>query len=95
MNKKNKQQSKDSPEFANEKEEREFWENNDSSQLVDWDDALVDPSFPKLKPSTRTISLRMPISMLNRLKELSNRKDIPYQSYIKSILDEKLKEEDH
>jgi predicted DNA binding CopG/RHH family protein len=62
---------------------------------VDWDNALVDPSFPKLKPNTRTISLRMPVSMLNRLKEVPNQKDIPYQSYIKSILDEKLKEEDH
>lgn len=81
------------PKFKNEDEERVFWAKNDSSAYIDWSKAQKNPVFPKLKPSTRTISLRLPLTMLDQLKSLSNKKDVPYQSYIKVILDEKIKEE--
>jgi predicted DNA binding CopG/RHH family protein len=81
------------PKFKNEDEERDFWAKNDSSAYMDWSKAQKNPVFPNLKPSTRTISLRLPLTMLDQLKSLSNKKDVPYQSYIKVILDEKIKEE--
>lgn len=94
MSKKNNQkQFKKIPKFSSEEEEKKFWQKHDSSEYVDWEGASKDISFPKLKPSTKTISLRMSVSMLNRLKEVSNEKDIPYQTYIKAVLDEKLKKE--
>jgi len=89
----NKKQFKKIPKFKNEDQEREFWTKHDSSEYVDWSKAQKNPSLPNLKPSTRTISLRLPLSMLDQLKEISNKKDIPYQSYIKVILDEKIKQE--
>lgn len=81
------------PKFKNEDEERDFWAKNDSSTYLDWSKAQKNPVFPNLKPSTKTISLRLPLTMLDQLKSLSNKKDVPYQSYIKVILDEKIKEE--
>ncbi len=79
MSKKNKQkQFKKIPKFSSEEEEGKFWQKHDSSEYIDWGSASKDLSFPKLKPSTKTISLRMPVSMLNRLKEISNEKDISY-----------------
>lgn len=70
------------PEFKNEAEERQFWERHDSSDYVDWDKAKR-VSLPSLKPSTRTISLRLPESLLNNIKTEANKRDIPYQSLIK------------
>lgn len=90
---KNKEQLKKIPKFKNEDDERNFWANNDSSEYLDWRSGVKNPVFPNLKPSTKTISLRLPLIMLDQLKELSNKKDIPYQSYIKVILDEKIKNE--
>lgn len=81
------------PKFKNEDQERDFWAKNDSSDYMDWSKAHKNPTLPNLKPSTKTISLRLPLTMLDQLKILSNKKDIPYQSYIKVILDEKIKEE--
>ncbi len=81
------------PKFKNEDEERDFWAKNDSSAYIDWSKAQKNPSFPNLKPSTKTISLRLPLTMLDQLKSLSNKKDVPYQSYIKIILDAKIREE--
>ena len=80
------------PEFQTEDEEREFWATHDSSDYVDWDraQAIV---FPKLKPSTKTISLRMPESMLDELKLLANKRDVPYQSLIKILLRERIDSE--
>lgn len=77
------------PEFKNENEEREFWDVHDSADYLDWQKAerIV---FPKLKPSTKTISLRMSESMLNELKTLANRMDVPYQSLIKVFLRERI-----
>lgn len=70
------------PEFKTEDEEREFWAEHDSTEYLDWSKA--EPAiFPKLKPSTKTISLRISESMLNELRLLANKRDVPYQSLIK------------
>ena len=89
----NNKQLKKIPKFKNEDEEREFWSENNSVNYIDWAKAKKNPTMPNLKPSTKTISLRLPLSMLDQLKTLSNKKDIPYQSYIKVILDEKIRNE--
>ena len=77
------------PRFESEDEEREFWATQDSTEYLDWSNAerVV---FPKLKPATKTISLRMSESMLNELKLLANKMDIPYQSLIKVYLRERI-----
>ncbi len=77
------------PKFQNEDEEREFWAQQDSTDYLDWEEAerVV---FPKLKPATKTISLRMSESMLNELKLLANKMDVPYQSLIKVYLRERI-----
>ena len=79
------------PHFKNEDEEREFWATHDSAEYIDWNKASV-AVFPELKPSTKTISLRVPVQLLNSLKMLANEKDVPYQSLIKILLSEKVKE---
>ncbi|MFP4138645.1 MAG: BrnA antitoxin family protein [Halomonas sp.] len=73
------------PEFNTEAEERDFWEHHDSSDYVDWSQA-EHASFPKLKPSTKTISLRLPEGLLDRIKIEANKRDMPYQSLIKAWL---------
>lgn len=80
------------PVFNNEDEEREFWATHNSTEYVDWDKASK-VVLPNLKPTTKTISLRLPISMLNDLKVLANKKDVPYQSLLKVLLSEKIDEE--
>ena len=82
---------KEIPSFKSEKEEADFWDNNDSSEYIDWNNASM-ASFPNLKPSLKTISLRLPENMLNELKVYANKQDIPYQSFMKMLLAEKLKE---
>ena len=77
------------PIFKNEDEERLFWQNNDSAEYIDWSDA-EEVVLPKLKPSTRTISIRLPESMLEELKILANKRDIPYQSLLKIFLSERI-----
>lgn len=73
------------PKFKTEAEERAFWEKHDSSDYLDWRQA--DPvSMPNLKPSTKTISLRLPETLLDRLKIEANKRDMPYQSLIKAWL---------
>jgi predicted DNA binding CopG/RHH family protein len=89
----NSKKYKKIPKFKNEDEERAFWVKEDSTDYVDWNKAIKNPAMPNLKPSTRAISLRLSLSMLDQLKTLSNKKDIPYQSYIKAILAEKIREE--
>lgn len=73
------------PEFKTEAEERKFWESHDSSDYVDWNKAKL-VSLPKLKPSTKTISLRLPETLLERIKIEANKRDMPYQSLIKAWL---------
>jgi predicted DNA binding CopG/RHH family protein len=77
------------PKFKNEQEEREFWETHDTTDYLDWSKAKK-VRFTNLHPSTETISLRLPISLLNSIKSEANKKDVPYQSYIKIILSDKL-----
>lgn len=75
------------PKFKTEAEERTFWESHDSSDYVDWTQAKP-VRFPNLKPSTKTISLRLPVALLERIKVEANKRDVPYQSLIKSWLAE-------
>jgi predicted DNA binding CopG/RHH family protein len=77
------------PEFSSEAEEREFWESRDSTDFVDWSRAKH-VRLPKLKPSTQAISLRIPVSLLERIRIEANRRDVPYQSLIKTWLSEKV-----
>lgn len=79
------------PKFKNEDEEREFWGTHDSTEYIDWSQAER-VEFPNLKLSTTTISLRLPTGMLYRIKTMANQKDVPYQSLIKVMLDEKVRE---
>jgi predicted DNA binding CopG/RHH family protein len=78
------------PKFANEAAERAFWEKNDSTAYVDWKKAER-TAFPNLKPSTQTISLRLPQHLLDSIKTAANARDVPYQSLIKVWLQEKLR----
>lgn len=83
---------KKTPIFKDENEERLFWEKNDSSEFVDWKNS-VRTIFPNLKPSTKTISLRLPEHILDELKMLASKRDVPYQSLIKMFLKDRLNEE--
>jgi predicted DNA binding CopG/RHH family protein len=80
------------PKFKDEDAEREFWSKADSTEYIDWSNAqkLVLPNF---RPTLRTISLRLPESMIAELKLLANQRDVPYQSLLKVFLAEKIKEE--
>ena len=82
------------PEFKTEEEERKFWETHDSTEYVDWSQART-ASFPNLKPSTKTISLRLPEALLDRIKIEANKRDMPYQSLIKAWLAEDVEESRH
>lgn len=77
------------PTFATEKEEREYWEQHDSTEYMDWSKAKR-IALPNLKPSTQTISLRLPQHLLDSIKVAANSRDVPYQSLIKVWLQEKL-----
>jgi len=81
------------PQFSNEDEEREFWATHDSSEYLDWNKAEKNTTFSRLKPSTRTVSIRLPESMIAALKTLANKRDVPYQSLVKIFLAEKIREE--
>ncbi|QTA93415.1 BrnA antitoxin family protein [Desulfonema magnum] len=82
------------PKFNSEAEERVFWQQNDSSEYLDWSDA-EEVVFSQLKPSTRTISIRLPESMIEELKLLANKRDVPYQSLLKIFLSERIDAELH
>jgi predicted DNA binding CopG/RHH family protein len=77
------------PKFASEAAERTFWEKHDSTEYLNWKDAKS-TVFPNLKPSTQTISLRLPQHLLDSIKAAANARDVPYQSLIKVWLQEKL-----
>jgi predicted DNA binding CopG/RHH family protein len=83
--------SKKIPKFKDEDAEREFWAKADSTEYIDWSRAqkLV---LPKFRPTLRTISLRLPESMIAELKLLANQRDVPYQSLLKVFLAEKIRE---
>lgn len=80
------------PNFRSEEEERRFWDSHDSTPYIDWKKAKK-VTFPRLKPSTRTISLRLPELMLEEIRLLANKRDVPYQSLMKVFLAEKIGEE--
>ncbi len=78
--------------FDTEEEEREFWATHDAADEVDWSSAKR-VRLPELRPSTKTISLRLPEGMLEELKILAHQRDVPYQSLIKVFLAERLRDE--
>lgn len=82
------------PKFKSEAHERRFWLTHDSADYLDWSDAK-EVIMPKLKPSTHTISLRLPQAMLEELKVLANKRDVPYQSLLKMFLSERIDKELH
>ena len=82
---------KTTPKFKNEAEERAFWEKHDSSEYVDWTQARS-VAMPNLKPSTKTISLRLPEGLLESIKIEANKRDMPYQSLIKAWLADDVKQ---
>ena len=87
-----KKETRVMPEFLNEVEEQKFWSTQDSTNYVDWEKGEI-TIFPNLKPTLKTISLRLPEPMLNRLKQLANERDVPYQSLLKMFLKERLDRE--
>ncbi len=87
-----KRELKKIPKFRNEDEERAFWSKHDATEYIDWDQA-EQMDFPDLKPSVKSISIRLPQSLLNDLKTLANKKDVPYQSLMKMYLASKVSEE--
>ena len=80
------------PHFASEEEEQAFWDEHDSTEYVDWSRARR-TVLPNLRPSTKTISLRLPEHMLEQLKLLANKRDVPYQSLLKMYLAERIEQE--
>ncbi|WP_428355866.1 BrnA antitoxin family protein [Methyloprofundus sp.] len=82
------------PNFVTEDEEREFWSKSDSAEYIDWSQSKK-MILPNLKPSTKKISLRLPEIMIEELKVLANKRDIPYQSLLKIYLSEKINQEFH
>jgi predicted DNA binding CopG/RHH family protein len=80
------------PDSKDEEEERAFWTTHDSTEYIDWDSA-ESTILPQLKPSTRTISLRLPETMLDELRVIANKRDVPYQSLIKVFLKERIDQE--
>lgn len=87
-----KRRLKPIPKFASEADERQFWQTHDSAGYVDWSKATV-VSLPNLKPSTETISLRLPAPLLSDLKALANKRDVPYQSLLKVFVADRVAEE--
>ena len=80
------------PKFKNEDEEREFWYSHDSADYVDWSES-EDVVFPKLRPTVKNISIRLPEMMIDQLKLLAHKRDIPYQSLMKTFLAERIEKE--
>ena len=80
------------PKFRGEDQERNFWASHDSTDYVDWRRSER-VKLPNLRPTTRTISIRLPESMIEKLKVLANKRDIPYQSLLKMFVADKIEEE--
>ena len=80
------------PKFKSEAAEREFWATHDPASFIDWRKAKR-ATLPNLKPSSQTISLRLPKPMIERLKLLANKRDVPYQSLLKMFVAERLEAE--
>ena len=80
------------PKFSSEDTELEFWGREDSTEYLDWSKGRK-ATLPKLRPTLRTISIRLPESMIAELKRLANKRDVPYQSLVKVFLAERLRTE--
>jgi len=80
------------PKFDNEDQEREFWATHDSAEYIDWQKAKP-VKLSNLRPTTRTISIRLPEAMIERLKMLANKRDVPYQSLLKMFVADKIEQE--
>lgn len=83
---------KEIPNFKNETEERKFWANHDSTEFVNWDKAEF-VSFPNLKPTMKTISLRLPEFVIHELRRMAQKRDVSYQALIKIFLKERIDQE--
>lgn len=88
-----KKVKKQIPYFKNEDEERDFWDTHSPLDYFDLETAIINPKFPNLKPSTQSISLRLPTPLLEDLKMLANQTDVPYQSLMKVFLKQRVMEE--
>jgi len=82
------------PKFKNERAEAMFWSTHDSMEYVDWSKAKR-TMFPELKPTSRPVPIRFPISLLARLKYLANKRHVPYQSLLKILLEKSVEKELH
>jgi predicted DNA binding CopG/RHH family protein len=82
------------PKFNSVREEQEYWRDTDSAEMTDWSRAQA-VTFSNLKPTVRSISIRLTQSMIDELKLLANKKDVPYQSLMKMYLSEKIRDELH
>lgn len=82
------------PKFKNEEEEAKFWDTHDTTEYFDTSKPLR-LIFPNLHPSTKSVTIRLPVSLVANLKILANKKDVPYQSLLKVYLSEKVREEMH
>ena len=82
------------PEFKNEDEEREYWAFHDSTEYIDWSKAQKS-TLSNLKPTLKTISIRLPEIMIEELKMLANKRDVPYQSLMKMFIAERVEKELH
>lgn len=80
------------PRFDQEDKEQQFWSRHDSADYVDWSQAQA-VTLPELRPTLKTISLRLPASLIAELKRLANRQDVPYQSLLKMFLAERVRYE--
>ena len=80
------------PAFKTEEEEREFWATHDSADYIDWS-MSTSIVLPKLKSTLKTISLRLPETIIEELKILANKRDVPYQSLLKNFLSERIEQE--
>jgi len=80
------------PKFRNEDAERDFWASHDSTEYIDWSEAK-NVTMPKLKPTLKTISIRLPEIMIEELKLVANKRDVPYQSLMKIFLAERVEQE--
>ncbi len=80
------------PEFDNEDQEREFWSAHDSTDYINWEES-TDVVFPNLRPTAKNISIRLPEIMIDQLKLLAHKRDVPYQSLMKTFLAERIEKE--
>jgi len=87
-----KQKPKPIPVFKSEAEEQAFWATQDSTEYIDWEKASL-AAFPNLKPTTQSISIRLPVVLIQTVKQLAHKRDVPYQSLLKLILEEAVAKE--